>query len=161
MLWLVWLSSWWSWFISMVDGYAFEKCHIYALSCVNAFILSWHVLVAWLCLVCVWISSLLIIWGQRLIFHHECLALLLYLVEGHKFFFVAKTFHVPNMNLKMNCKMLENVLPCHRCLIEFALGAKPLHDAYQWEVSYIEIGTWLGGFDMTWGACGCLWWSYD
>jgi hypothetical protein len=29
------------------------------------------------------------------------------------------------------------------------LGAKPLHDAYQWEVSYIEVGTWLGGIDMT------------
>jgi hypothetical protein len=59
----------------------------------------------------------LIIWGQRLICHHECLALMLYLVEGHKFLFVAKTFHVPNMNLKMKFK--------------FTLGAKPLHDAYQ------------------------------
>jgi hypothetical protein len=29
------------------------------------------------------------------------------------------------------------------------LGAKPLHDSYQREVSYIEVGTWLGGFDMT------------
>jgi hypothetical protein len=38
------------------------------------------------------------------------------------------------------------------CLIFIALGAKPLHDAYQWEVSYIELGTWLGGFDMTWDA---------
>jgi hypothetical protein len=46
-------------------------------------------------------------------------------------------------------------------LILIALGAELLHDAYQWEVSYIEVGTWLGGFDMTWGACGCLWWSYD
>jgi hypothetical protein len=81
-----------------------EKCHIYALSCVNAFIWAWHVLVAWLCLICGWIASLLIIWGQRLICHQECLALLLYLVEGHKFLFVAKTFHVPNMNLKMKYK---------------------------------------------------------
>jgi hypothetical protein len=64
-------------------------------------------LVAWLCLICGWIASLLIIWGQRLICHHECLALLLSLVEGHKFLFVAKTFHVPSMNLKMKCKMLE------------------------------------------------------
>jgi hypothetical protein len=31
---------------------------------------------------------------------------MLYLVEGHKFIFVAKTFHVPNMNLKMKCKLL-------------------------------------------------------
>jgi hypothetical protein len=111
MLWLVWLSSWWSWFISMVDGYAFEKCHIYALSCVNASIWSWHVLVSWLCLICGWIASLLIIWGQRLICHHECLAILLYLVEERKFLFVAKTFHVPIMNLKMKCKMLEKCAP--------------------------------------------------
>jgi hypothetical protein len=89
----------------------FKKCHIYALSCVNAFIWSWHVLVAWLCLICGWIASLLIIWGQRRICHHECLAPLLYLVEGHKFFFVAKTFHVPNMNLKMKCKMLGKCAP--------------------------------------------------
>jgi hypothetical protein len=32
---------------------------------------------------------------------------------------------------------------------KLALGAKPLHDAYQLEVSYVEVGTWLGGFDMT------------
>jgi hypothetical protein len=31
---------------------------------------------------------------------------MLYLVEGHKFLFVAKTFLVPNLNLKMKCKML-------------------------------------------------------
>jgi hypothetical protein len=53
----------------------------------------------------------LIIWGQRLICHHECLALLLYLVEGHKFLFVAKTFHVPITNLKMKCKMLGKCAP--------------------------------------------------
>jgi hypothetical protein len=52
------------------------------------------------------------------------------LVEGHKFLFVEKTFHVPNMNLKMKCKFLENVLPCHMCFFYFALGAKPLHDVY-------------------------------
>jgi hypothetical protein len=38
---------------------------------------------------------LLIIWAQRLICRHECLARMLYLVEGHKFLIVAKTFHVP------------------------------------------------------------------
>jgi hypothetical protein len=36
---------------------------------------------------------------------------MLYLVEGHKFLFVAKTFHVPNKNLKMKCKMLEKCVP--------------------------------------------------
>jgi hypothetical protein len=149
----------------MVDGYVFEKYHIYALSCVNASIWSWHVLVALLCLICGWIASLLIIWGQRLICHHECLALLLYLMEGHKFLFVAKTFHVPFTNLKMKWKLLGNVLPCHMCWISFALGAKPLLDAYQWEVSYIEVGTcttrnqpfantyiWL-----QYGCFGCIW----
>jgi hypothetical protein len=85
----------------MVDSYAFEKCHMYALSCVNAFTCSWLVFVALPCLICGWIASLLIIWGQRLICHHECLALLIYLVEEPKFLFVAKTFHVPFINLKM------------------------------------------------------------
>jgi hypothetical protein len=112
MLWLVWLSSWWSWWI--IHGWwlcFLTNCHMYALSCVNAFIWSWHVLVAWLCLICGWIASLLIIWGQRLTCHHECLALLIYLVEGPKFLFVVKTFHVPIMNLKMNCKMLGKCAP--------------------------------------------------
>jgi uncharacterized metal-binding protein len=54
---------------------------------------------------------ILIIWGQSLICHHECLDLMLYLVEGHKFLFVAKTSHVPNMNLIMKCKMLGNCAP--------------------------------------------------
>jgi hypothetical protein len=53
---LVWLSPWWSWFISMVDSYAFEKCHMYALLWVNAFIWSWHVLVPFLWLICAWIA---------------------------------------------------------------------------------------------------------
>jgi hypothetical protein len=39
-----------------------------------------------------WIASLLIIWGQRLICHHECLALLLYFVEGHSFFLLQRHF---------------------------------------------------------------------
>jgi hypothetical protein len=38
---------------------------------------------------------------------------MLYLVEEHKFLFVAKTFHVQNMNLKMNANCLENVLRSH------------------------------------------------
>jgi hypothetical protein len=49
--------------------------------------------------------------GPKAHLHHECLALMLYLVEGHKFLFVAKTFHVPNMNLKMKRKMLEKCAP--------------------------------------------------
>jgi hypothetical protein len=121
-LWLVWLSSWWSCLIIMVDSYVFEKCHMYALSCVNAFIWSWHALVAWLCSICGWIASLLIVWGQRLICHHECSALLLYLVEGHKFLFVAKTFHVPIMNLKIKCKMLAKCSPMSYVLILMCFG---------------------------------------
>jgi hypothetical protein len=108
--------------------------------CYAQFVLGWFIL---------------ILWGQRLIFHHECLAHLLYLVEGHKFLFVSKIFHVPIWIRKWNVNCLENVLPFHMCLIYLLLGAKPLHDAYQWEVSYIEVGTWLGGFDMKWGAWGC------
>jgi hypothetical protein len=55
---------------------------------------------------------ILIIWVQRLICHHECLALLLYLMQGHKLLFVAKTFHVPIMNLKMlgKCAPMSYVL---------------------------------------------------
>jgi hypothetical protein len=53
------------------------------------------------------------------------------LVEGHKFLFVAKTFHVPNMNMKMKCKLLGKCAPMSYMLNLFALGAKPLHDAYQ------------------------------
>jgi hypothetical protein len=55
--------------------------------------------------------------GQRLICHQECLAPMLYLVEGHKFLFVTKTFHVPNINLKMKCKILGKCAPCHMCKI--------------------------------------------
>jgi hypothetical protein len=40
---------------------------------------------------------------------------MLYLVEGHKFLFVAKTLHVPNMNLKMKCKMLGKCAPMSIC----------------------------------------------
>jgi hypothetical protein len=124
MLWLVWLSSWWSWW--MIHGWWLiflkKKCHIYALSCVNGYIWSWHVLVACLCLLCGWIASLLIIWGQRLICHNECLALLLHLVEGHKFLFVAKTFHVPIMNLKMNWKKLGKYAPMSYVLILICFG---------------------------------------
>jgi hypothetical protein len=65
------------------------------------------------------------IWVQRLICHHECLATMLYLVEVHKLLFVAKTFHVPYINLKINVNCLENVLNL------LPLGAKPLHDANQ------------------------------
>jgi hypothetical protein len=56
---------------------------------------------------------------------------MLYLVEWYKFLFVAKTFHVPNMNLKMKCKLLEKCALMSYVLIFFALGAKPLHGAYQ------------------------------
>jgi hypothetical protein len=36
---------------------------------------------------------------------------MLYLEEGHKFLFVTKTFHVPNMNLKMKSKLLGKCAP--------------------------------------------------
>jgi hypothetical protein len=39
------------------------------------------------------------------------------LLEGHKFLFVAKTFHVPFMNLKMKCKLLEKCAPMSYVLI--------------------------------------------
>jgi hypothetical protein len=84
--------------------------HICSLMCKCLYMILTCVM-ACSCLICGWIGSLLIIWGQRLICHHECLALLLYLVEGHKFLFVAKTFHVPFKNLKMKCKMLGKCAP--------------------------------------------------
>jgi hypothetical protein len=49
--------------------------------------------------------------GPKAICHHECLALLLYLVEGHKFTFVTKTYHVPNMNLKIKRNLLGKCAP--------------------------------------------------
>jgi hypothetical protein len=36
---------------------------------------------------------------------------MLYLVEGHKFFFVTKTFHEPISNLKIKCKLLGKYAP--------------------------------------------------
>jgi hypothetical protein len=45
--------------------------------------------------------------------------------------------------------MLKNVLPCHKCFKFLILGAKPLHDVHQGEVSYLEVDTWHCGFDMT------------
>jgi hypothetical protein len=47
--------------------------------------------------------------------------------EGHKFLFVAKTFPVPNMNLKMKCKLLGKcaLMSYVHNLICFG------HDAYQ------------------------------
>jgi hypothetical protein len=33
------------------------------------------------------------------------------LVEGHKFLFVTKTFHVPNMNMTMKFKLLGKSAP--------------------------------------------------
>jgi hypothetical protein len=52
------------------------------------------------------------------------------IVEGHKFLFVAKTFHVSISNLKAKCKLLGKCAPMSYLLI-FTLGAKPLHDTYQ------------------------------
>jgi hypothetical protein len=53
-------------------------------------------------------------------------------VEGHKFIFVAKTFHVPFKNLKNEMKNAWKICSHVMCAeFKFALGAKPLHDAYQ------------------------------
>jgi hypothetical protein len=69
-------------------------------------------------------------------------------------FFVAKALQVPCLNLNMlvgimKCLYLKNILSCHMCFKFLFLGAKPLHDVYQLEVSYLEVDTWLGVFDMT------------
>jgi hypothetical protein len=42
---------------------------------------------------------------------------MLYVVEGHKFLFVAKTFHVSIKNLKMKCKMLGKCAPMSYVLV--------------------------------------------
>jgi hypothetical protein len=47
---------------------------------------------------------------------------MIYLVEGHKFLFVAKTFHVPNMNLKMKCRLLGKCAPMSYVLILIFFG---------------------------------------
>jgi hypothetical protein len=110
MLWLVWLSSWWSWFISMVDGYVFEKCYMYALLWVNAFISSWHVLVAFLGSICAWM-----IYFDRMgskahlsswMFSMHALS-----CGGAKVHFCRKDISCTNMNLKMKCKLLGKCAP--------------------------------------------------
>jgi hypothetical protein len=53
-------------------------------------------------------------------------------------------------NRYMKCLCFNNMLPCWICFKFLILGVKPLHDAHQWEVSYLEVDAWLGGFNMTW-----------
>jgi hypothetical protein len=64
----------------------------------------------------------------------------------------------------VKCLCLKNVLPCHKCYKFLILGAKPMHDVHQWEVSNLEVDTWLGGFDMTWDNLYVfvmtLWWEF-
>ena len=43
-------------------------------------------------------------------------------------------------------------LTCLVCLTLSILGAKPLHDVYHEKSHFIEVDTWLGGFDMTLGS---------
>ena len=76
-----------------------------------------------------------------------------FLVEEHKHLFAAKAFHVPCSNLKMECLCLKNMLS-HVLYAshEIYLGAKPLHDVYHEKSHFIEVDTWLGGFDMTLGV---------
>jgi hypothetical protein len=71
------------------------------------------------------------------------------------FFFAAKALHVPCLICKswkwyVRCRCLKILLPCHKCFKFLILGAKLLHDVHRWEVSHLEVNTWLGGFDMTW-----------
>ena len=78
-----------------------------------------------------------------------------YLVEEPKLLFAAKALHVPCLILNheigtLRCLCLKNMLPCHMCFKFLIFGAKPLHDVYHWEISYLEVDTWLGVFDMTW-----------
>jgi hypothetical protein len=47
---------------------------------------------------------------------------MLYLVEGHKFLFVAKTFYVAIINLKMKCKLLGKCAPMSYVLNILAFG---------------------------------------
>jgi hypothetical protein len=75
----------------------------------------------------------------------------------HNFLFATKEFHVPCLILKINlvsvkCLCLKNMLSCvscQSCYKFLILGAKLLHDVDQSEVSYLEVDTWHGVFDMT------------
>jgi hypothetical protein len=49
----------------------------------------------------------------------------------------------------LKCLCLNNMLPCHMCFKFLVLGAKPLYDVYELQVSYLEVDTWLGALDMT------------
>jgi hypothetical protein len=80
--------------------------------------------------------------------------------------FAAKALHVPCLICQswkwyVRYLCLKNLVPCHKCVKFLILGAKPLHDVHQWEVSYLKVDTCLGGFDMTWDSCRCLWWPCD
>jgi hypothetical protein len=70
-------------------------------------------------------------------------------VEGHMFLFVAKIFNVPISNLKMKCKLLEKCAPMSYVLILTCIWVLNRCMMPTKEVSYIEVGTWLGVFDMT------------
>jgi hypothetical protein len=132
----------------MVDGYVFEKCHMYALLWVNAFIWSWHVLVAWLCLICDWIAYFAHM-GPKAHLPSWMFRLMLYLVEGHKFLFVAKTFHVPNMNLKMKCKLLGKCAPMTQVLnLIFFVACLPMRSLMY---RSRHMARWL------WHDIRCLW----
>ena len=48
--------------------------------------------------------------------------------------------------------MLGNITKIYAVHEMFVLGAKPLHDVYHEKSHFIEVDTWLGGFDMTLGG---------
>jgi hypothetical protein len=139
----------------LVDSFLFVKIlydpllWVECLSCLNWFLL------AICCLIYAW-NHVLFIWDQRSICHPECLAYM-HLMEKPKLLFAAKSLHVPCLICKswkwyVRCLCLKNVLPCHKYFKFLILDAKPLHDVHQWEVSYLEVNTWLSGFDMTWDS---------
>jgi hypothetical protein len=64
-----------------------------------------------------WLDCLFGSYGAKGSFAIICLAPMLDVVEGHKFLFVAKTFHVPILNLKMKCKWLGKCAPMSYVLI--------------------------------------------
>ena len=57
---------------------------------------------------------------------------------------------------KYEMSMLGNINICSHMSYalheKLFLGAKPLHDVYHEKSHFIEVDTWLGGFDMTLGG---------
>jgi hypothetical protein len=52
----------------------------------------------------------------------------------------------------VGCLCLKNMFSYHKCFKFLILCAQPLHDVHEWDVSCLEVDTWLGGFSMTWDS---------